>query len=81
MENTDEKIYTDITIADVSLILQIITVCSKRGAINPDEFTVVGNLVNKLQQVVKMAEESNETTEESQTQEVSQDDCERSTTP
>jgi hypothetical protein len=54
---SDENIMTDITLADVNLMLQIIEICAKRGAFNPDEFVTVGSLTDKLKQVMKSAKE------------------------
>lgn len=54
---SDENIHTDITLADVSVMLQIIEICAKRGAFHPDEFVPIGNLTTKLKQVVAKATE------------------------
>lgn len=54
----EENILTDITVADISFILQIIEVCAKRGAFQPAEFSEIGKLVNKLTDSIKPALES-----------------------
>lgn len=43
-----DNITTDITVADIQLILQIIDACAKRGAFRSVEFSVIGDLVTKL---------------------------------
>lgn len=37
-----------ITVTAAKLICEIITICTKRGAFNPDEISVVGTLFNQL---------------------------------
>jgi len=39
---------TGVSIRDLLVLAQTVQVCSKRGAINPDEFVVVGAAYDKL---------------------------------
>ena len=57
---SDENIHTDITLADVNLMLQVIDICAKRGAFHPDEFITVGSLSAKLKQVVTASTEKSQ---------------------
>jgi hypothetical protein len=71
-----DNIHTDITLADVQLMQQIIDVCAKRGAFHPDEFVPIGALSNKLKEVVSKAKEEaeKEAQEQPQTEKVKTDD-------
>lgn len=49
-----------ITLNDVSVMIKIIDVCAKRGAIHSDEFLVVGDLLRKLKTIVLKEESETE---------------------
>lgn len=51
----EENIHTDLALPDIHLMLQIIDICAKRGAFQPDEFVAVGGLSRKLKGVVTKA--------------------------
>ena len=55
---------TDITINDLKLALSIIEVAASRGAFNPNEFTVIGGLVDKLVEAVTPPAETETLTDE-----------------
>jgi hypothetical protein len=51
----DENIHTDITVADIQLMLNVIDVCAKRGAFHASEFVPVGQLSQKLLKAIAPA--------------------------
>lgn len=53
---SDDNIHTDITVADIQLMLQLIEVCAKRGAFLPSEFVAVGQLSQKLSKAIAIPE-------------------------
>jgi len=55
-----------LSLEDISLIVNVLSVCSKRGAFSPEEFTVLGALFTKLVSFLPQQEEaeSDETQEE-----------------
>lgn len=55
-----ENIATDITVADIQLILQILDVCASRGAFKPAEFSVIGALATKLNTAIAPAQTDTE---------------------
>ena len=58
-----------ITITAAKLICEVITICTKRGAFQPNELTVVGTLFNQLSAQIpaeEVASDETEKTEESE---------------
>ena len=48
-------IHTDLTIADLKLIVEIINACAKRGSFQPLEFVPVGTLINKITGIIDLS--------------------------
>jgi hypothetical protein len=53
----NDELTTNITIADIKLLMSIIDVCSTRGAFRPNEFAPIGSLYEKLASTIKAAEQ------------------------
>jgi|APSaa5957512493_1039668.scaffolds.fasta_scaffold314563_1 hypothetical protein len=51
-----------ININDIVLMQEIIRACSMRGSFKPEEFTFIGNLNNKLTELIKLAKAESEKT-------------------
>ena len=49
-----------ININDIVFMQEIIRACSMRGSFKPEEFTDIGNLNNKLSELIKVAQAEEE---------------------
>jgi len=58
-----------LSLEDISLIVNVLSVCSKRGAFSPEEFTVLGALFTKLVSFLPQQEAESDETQEEETAE------------
>jgi len=59
MNKEDEQLSTQLTVADLKIIVALIEACSARGVFKANELTIIGGVYDKITATLKPLENEN----------------------